>query len=46
VVYGAMLAARVSGDATAFADVVGDAIGRLKAAVPAHTVKKARMGAK
>ena len=45
VVYGAMLAARVSGDATAFADVVGDAIGRLKAAAPAHTLKKARMRA-
>ena len=35
VVYGAMLVARVSGDAVAFAAVVGDAIGRLKAAAAA-----------
>jgi hypothetical protein len=42
VVYGAMLIARVSGDAAAFAAVVGDAIVRLKVAAPAPTVKKAR----
>lgn len=45
VVYGAMLAARVSGDATAFGVVVGDAIGRLKTAAPAHAIKKVRVRA-
>ncbi|WP_051749059.1 TetR/AcrR family transcriptional regulator [Nevskia soli] len=42
VVYGAMLTAHVSRDAAAFAAVVGDAIGRLKAAAPTPSVKKAR----
>ena len=45
VVYGAMLAARVSGDATAFGVVVGDAIGHLKTVAPAHSAKKARVRA-
>ncbi len=45
VVYGAMLAARVSGDATAFGVVVGDAIARLKTVAPAHAARKARVRA-
>jgi TetR/AcrR family transcriptional repressor of nem operon len=44
-VYGAMLSARVFGDAAAFGAVVGEAIGRLKVTPPAHAVKKARMRA-
>jgi TetR/AcrR family transcriptional regulator, transcriptional repressor for nem operon len=45
-VYGAMLVARVFGDAAAFGAVVGDAIGRLKVAAPEHVVKKAPSRAK
>ena len=41
-VYGAMLAARVFGDATAFGAVVSGAIGRLKVAAPVPAVKKTR----
>lgn len=41
-VYGAMLAARVFGDAAAFGAVVSDAIGRLKVSAPALAAKKAR----
>ena len=43
VVYGAMLVARIFGDAPAFAAVVGDAIGRLKLVAPAHAAKKTRV---
>lgn len=38
-VYGALLAARIFGDATAFAAVVGDGIGRLKVTAPEHAFK-------
>ena len=41
-VYGAMLAARVFGDATVFGAVVSGAIGRLKVAAPVPAVKKTR----
>jgi TetR/AcrR family transcriptional regulator, transcriptional repressor for nem operon len=40
VVYGAMLAARIFGDAAAFSAVVGDAIGRLKVDASSHADKK------
>lgn len=45
VIYGAMLVARIFGDAAAFAAVAGDAIGRLKVAAQARTAKKTRMRA-
>lgn len=45
-VYGAMLVARVSGDARAFAAVVGEAIGRLKTGAPAASAAKPRVAAR